>query len=403
MKNKKIKKILFSLIIGILILIILILIIIVKFKDDINQNNFAIKKLTSNEEYYIIQNCVQEYITNLSNGSNNTEVLDKWYIKNNELNSNIDLKYFNNAYWYIPDTIEYISKDNIKVFFVYGNIIINEDIPIYKEFNTIVKLDYNTNKYSIIPCHFEGMKTNHKLLTSLTDKKYKTFQIPEITDETIVKRYFNDYIHSALTNVEESYNMIDDEYKKIRFENNVELYKKYIIENYYKEGIPDVTLLTSYNNGDYRMYLLEDSNEKNYIIKETAVNEFSIFLDRYTVNMDFIDTYYKNKISDDKLIYNYENITDSLRTGYCEYIYNHLSTDIKNTQFKTLEEYKIFSSKNELSDYKKVRETSIEKHKDIYTYMVEFTNEELSKTKKVIIDYKLKGEMDFEILDIKIQ
>ena len=103
-----------------------------------------------------------------------------------------------------------------------------------------------------------------------------------VSDEDMARIYFNDYIYKTHINIEEAYNLLDQEYKNKKF-GNLENYKNYLY-NSYLENYKFSKYYKLEKNG-YIIFGVYDSNENLYIFKTQGVLQYKVYLDDYTVEI----------------------------------------------------------------------------------------------------------------------
>lgn len=127
--------------------------------------------------------------------------------------------------------------------------------------------------------------------STLTDEKYqmipKTYDINEytnilISDEDMAKIYLRDYISNVNRNIEQSYYLLDEEYRNMRFGslNNYLIYisslnySSYNISSYYKKVVDD-----------YIIYGVYDEYGNYFGFKTKGVMQYVVYLDEDTVEI----------------------------------------------------------------------------------------------------------------------
>lgn len=102
-----------------------------------------------------------------------------------------------------------------------------------------------------------------------------------ITDEEMARIYLNDYISAVKENTNESYYLLDEEYRNKRF-GSVEAYSNYVntwklkhvVDKYYKKS-----------SGDYIIYGVYDTDGNFFAFKTRGVMQYSVYLDDKTVEI----------------------------------------------------------------------------------------------------------------------
>lgn len=159
-----------------------------------------------------------------------------------------------------------------------------------------------------------------------------------ISDREMCNLYFNNYKNLLLNSPKEAYDLLDPEYKAKRFP-QYEQFEKYVKEN--EDHLTRAKLKEDYrrNYDDYYLYTIKDTYDFMYVFKETAVQEYTVQLDDYTLENDsFIETYKKASIMD-KCLLNCEKIIQMINTQDYEALYNLLNSNFRNSNFSTLKDF----------------------------------------------------------------
>lgn len=115
-------------------------------------------------------------------------------------------------------------------------------------------------------------------------KKYDSNQYMPVnmTQDDIIKIYFNDYLTNMLFNQDDAYNLLNEEYKLKRF-GSLEKYKEYlsdkITDSTYNMKIDRYSV--NYINGK-KVFNIYDESANQYIIKENSIMNYEVYLDEYT-------------------------------------------------------------------------------------------------------------------------
>ena len=102
-----------------------------------------------------------------------------------------------------------------------------------------------------------------------------------ISDEAMAKIYLNDYINNMLYNTDNSYYLLDEEYRNLRFGN----YSNYL--NYVRTINYNVKMTKFYkeSKNGYIIFGIYDQNDKYFGFKTNGVMQYSVFLDEETVEI----------------------------------------------------------------------------------------------------------------------
>ncbi len=116
----------------------------------------------------------------------------------------------------------------------------------------------------------------------LKDYEVNEYISTYVSDEDMARIYLNDYIYNMNLDVDESYNLLDEEYRNKKF-GSLDAYKEYVnslelssrtISKYYKK-----------DTGKYIIFGVYDNNNNFYAFKTNGVMQYSVFLDDYTVEI----------------------------------------------------------------------------------------------------------------------
>ena len=388
---KRIKKYIIISCILILLLIILVLTIIILNKksnivgtdfgeSDFERKNYkqeiqdSIVEVTNRNEYYAVTNIIGKYAYAINEKENEAVIsrLDEKYVNENNINSeninqfvenliieNLSEKALNNLKINtIVDKMFYIQSEvRIKTFFVYGKFTNNMNKDKI-EFNIMVQADSRNNTFLIYPTSY--VKKNYPNEKSLEkysidiqqiDKnEYNTFSYVNIDDATIINDYIAKFRNSIINVDEESYNLLDEEYKNSKFD-NIEEYKKYINKNIRQLLSINIVKYKKEVKDNQTNYICLDSNGNYYILKETAVMKFTIILDTYSILLPEFTEKYDNANNNEKVAMNIDNIVQALNRKDSKYIYNKLDETFKKNNFPTLNDFENYINKNYASTY----------------------------------------------------
>ena len=438
-----IKKIGITIIVFILIIVVLVLILNKNRTEDSEVENReigedfhyyidsekikeeTILELEDIDKYFVIKNCIDIY-TNAINKQN-----DRYY----NMNEQNKLIYSEaNAIEMHKEIINLIEKDyKEKNKITVDNI--NEKIDFFDTkvittmLETKIYIKDNIEHY-IIKCMFQDIKFNYleeRFIEVILDTKNNTFEIKplknitsmeniEITKniknienkifnkyreysieiEDLVKEYLNIYKRTALGKPEYLYNMLDEEYKNLRF-GNVEEFKKFIYNN--KNKITGLRV-EGYNNElteEYNQYIIKDQYNQHYIVNEVNISNFSYILDLYTVDLEQFIEKYNNSEDTTKVALNIEKIKEAINQTDYKYVYSKLNESFKKSNFNTIEKFEKYVKENFYKE-NEIKYVSTEEKGNYFIVNVKIINKENSeefKTEKFIVNL-LEGT-DFEI------
>ncbi len=390
------KNILLFLIITVLIVIVIISIMLVYLLQrekvaDIKADNYnvneeidlGINKVVDKNEYFMVKKIVDNYFEVIKYINPNIEDIEERDLDGEDISSNEKRKKLLDSYtdWSITtiknmidkECIKYVGEDDkelaneLKKYkaknytiedMYYANENINMDVYYIagidsnnKKFKLVVKVDKYTETYSL---YIEKYLEDNKIDENNFDEAFKIDKIEyinlndnniaekiEVTDFEVASAYLNNWGMKIKENLQKSYNTLNEEYRNKRFDT----YEKF--ENYINTSNKD------YSSLKLETYSLEEENEKNvYVCKdqyeniykftETAVMEYTVQLDDYTIESnEYIEKYKKAK-NQQKGILNIGRFFEMLNMQDYSSAYNLLDKNFRETYFKTQADFETF-------------------------------------------------------------
>ncbi len=392
MKNSK-KYILLLITFIIIILILGISILILKLKNNdilINNEkeyhnhgnedaNTSIHVLKDTNTFYIVENCINIYLSDEDKYNNEKEIVAK-------------------KIWGID------SNTNISTYYVFAKLRNKNTLDISNEENIyfIVILDKNNNRFSIIE---KGNTFSEKDLNDIYN--FNDYEIKQtdknkylniiIYNEDIVKKYFSEYVKNALYKSSIAYELLDEEYKSKKF-NSIDDYIIYV-ENNKNDLLNAVLLKYSVEQfDDYTQYTVIDNYNNYYIIKERNVMDFSILLDNYTLQSEEFDSKYEDSSDDVKISTNLDKVFKMINNKEYKKIYeNYINKEFRNKYFNNYEKFEVFM-KNKFFDYNYLGKTSSNRQGSYYIINVNYKEglSSAAEERNINIIFKLNSNTNFE-------
>lgn len=111
--------------------------------------------------------------------------------------------------------------------------------------------------------------------------------IPIYVEEAdMVIKYLNDYKNLLISDVEASYNLLNEEYRNKKF-GNLDKYKEYVNVHFNSTSIYTMEVESYkviYVNG-YKYFDIYDNNDNHFIFKEKSIMDYEVYLDNYTIKI----------------------------------------------------------------------------------------------------------------------
>ena len=316
-----------------------------EYEEYLKNSEFGkVNKLENQTTFYTVLSCINEYMQyNTQNDSKNIyNLLSKEYINKNGITiDNIAQKvqiYDVGTTFMVKEIYEYNNNENISTYFTYGKIIEdnfeNED-PKQEKSNMVIQLDKSNRTFDIILNETKdesviGVKTDLNKIQNNTVNIYKT---PNISEQQMGLLYLNDYRDNMLKDIKKAYEQLDTDYraKKYATSKEFEEYVNSTKEIMYIIGTKCVVEKIDGKN----VYTVKDQYGKVYVFKESAIMEYTVQLDDYTIeSKEYIEKYEKAK-NKDKGIMNVDRFFEMLNMKDYKLAYSVLDEEFRANYFKT--------------------------------------------------------------------
>ena len=424
---EKLKKSILSLLI--IIVIIIICIVSMKFhkkNDDIQEVEDTEDKLYVDTElqsindinmYAIIENIVNSYIDYNSNNEYEKiiSMIDDKYIKDNNIttdnvkdkieeikgsplvlinnitqqNISNNKTIYNISYDLVKDkSLE--ENDGLRYESFYNT---NEETTTEENCRININIDSEQQIFSIVPGKMEQSDF------SIEKNEYNTYEYIVLNSQKQAEMYIQNFENNLRYKIKESYNKLDEEYKKKRF-GSLEKYQQYMNENEKYFLNFELNKYKEENNDNYTEYICIDQYGNYYIFKDKGVMDYTVMLDTYTIDSDEFNNKYNNGSEQLKVGMNLEKIFQALNRKDYNYIYEKLDDNFKQNNFPTLTDFETYA-KSTFFDINKIEYGDFEEKSGVYVYKIslsdatESANEEKKVTKNFII--KLEDNNNFKM------
>ena len=411
---KKSLKIMFFIVIFIIICIcVAIFIMNNKKKNEVEKSNIStdeysikinteIEKVQSNQEVFCVEKCIEYYINYLREGNLDAirKVLESNYSGINDIKNLreqvIDISNDEQIenYKFIALKMDKKEKDlDRAIYFVEGKSVSNDYMQ-EKECEFTVVIDRVQNVFAIIPENLEENQRYEYNWDIQPDQEnfYNKFEDNVVSDKDIIVKYFEYYKGLAQYDYKQAFELLDEEYREERFNDDVEEYHKYLqdiqIENVsikqYKTEIED----------NVTEYIAKNDNNTYYIFYENEPMNISILLDTYTKDIYQFINEYNNTNEQTKVGMNSEKIIMALNSKDYKYIYKKLDQDFANNNFGSLEGFENYMNQNFNAIYEATYYNS-SKENNVYVQPVTLKVKDSDEQKSLNIIMKLEEGTDF--------
>ena len=205
----------------------------------------------------------------------------------------------------------------------------------------IVDVDKTNSSFYITPVEFSKYAnvkdiplSDEDTTIELNDNNYFSYTVMQEND--IMLKYFSYYKKLMQENPDMAYLLLDEEYRNKRF-GSVEEFKNYVSKN--QEEIQTyVAKEYEVNNlEDGTEYICQDQYKHSYIFKVSAVMQFQVKLDTYTIESDEVKQRYQNADERRKVEMNVDKWIQMLNYRDYKAAYAVLDESFKSQYFQTVE------------------------------------------------------------------
>jgi len=253
-------------------------------QDIIINASSELKRETNDYKFFAISDFIDKFLqyVNSNNQVAIKSILDKTYTKEFDIR-----KFQNNIRTFYAQTMYKQENQKYSIYYVEGYIeLINETN--YLESYYEIFVDNENMRASIIPLTDEQYNQCIKNAKIIEDKEiqeneYNKYEELSLSNWNLAERYLNDYILKVKYNIEVAYDILDNLYRERKFSNNIEEFKKYILDN--KERFNDINIINCVMKLKEQgiEYNITDSNNNTYIIERKNAMEYTMILDNKTI------------------------------------------------------------------------------------------------------------------------
>lgn len=371
-----------------------------EYKEYLENTEFAtMNSIQDSTTFFTVISCINNYIQ--YNAQKNVEKLDILLSEEYKKQNNITREnMLNNITLYSPQETfsakeihEYKNNENLSTYFVYGKMKESSyfsDNPKKQDIFIAIQLDKVNRTFSVI---LDEKKDSSKIGKNININEIKNYTINEYTTPKIAETqigilYFSDYKEKMLENINTAYQQLEELYKKNRFNTFVQ-FQEYVTKNEELEYITVVNCSVEKEN-EKNKYTCKDQYGNVYIFRETAIMEYTVELDDYTLENEAFTKKYNEVNNRDKGILNVDKFFKMLNMQDYQSAYSLLDNNFKQTYFKTQTDFENYM-KNKVFRYNKVEyEEYSNQITDIHTYKVKLSDATEQSEEKVEFNIVMK-------------
>lgn len=409
------------LILSIIVIILIATIVIYKSIANISDNegksasyilteSYRIKQPDNRSECFTAMNIAKEYINYLAGEEKEIlmNVVSSEYIKESSIKEeNIlekvkddEIEYSENYYSIINKI--YIAEESITLRTYFIDVLYyNQDNNQKYNIKIMLQMDGEKQTYQIIPYQYMKEKKYNELtlgdmcntgVTSIEKNEDNTYSLIPVSKKKVAERYFNLYLDLVKYDKEQSYYLLNEEYRQKRFE-NIEDYMNYVdksdLSNEYLDSYQVIADETS------TRYICIDTDKNYYIFNEKSPMNFDLMIDIYTIDSpEFIEKYDSSE-DNEKVALNIEKLIEATKNNDYKYIYSKLDYKFKSSNFKTQEDFEKFVKERYNPEEDTVSYEKYENKAGIHIYNIQLIDESEKKIVDAKVVMQLKDNRQF--------
>ena len=330
-----------------------------EYYNEMKKNENIIMDVNNAKEFYEVEYGIQMYLDYIYEKNSNGvySLLLKKYINENNLTINNVLEQIEGLSRRVTFTavkMHKISKGNIVEYSVEGNISNTDEQKLGEKIFFILDRDNNNGTYGIYPLdnqysNIEDININVDI-EEIEENEFNLIEAMLMHEDDIIRKYLTYYKRMTVTDIDESYNMLDEEYRDKRFGNKDE-YLEYIRNN--QDYIMSI-LVSKYKisyDGDIKVYTIIDQNSNFYTFEEKSVMDYKVFLDTYTIDSDNFIEEYNSSDERNKIMLNIDRWVQMINARDYRTSYNVLDKTFRENNFGTEADFENYMRQNFPSHY----------------------------------------------------
>lgn len=373
----------------------------------------GLSKVTNVSNYYAVKSCVNKFYTyyamsfeDKSYAESLYNTLDREYITfKNITNDNIliQLPKINSSVIDIENMYVSEQQNDMYIYIVDGALREKTTSKI-SNFRIMINIDSSNRTFSVllddyIKSKYPKMNLNDKLTVNVAsipkNETDNAYEFNNISESTYVEDLFSKYKEEILFNTNLAYENLDEEYRNKRF-GSLEEFNKYVKSNIKNNVTMKVSKYNKTVNDGVTQYVCLDQNEKEYIFQETAVMDYKMILDTYTVDLPEFVEKYNNAQDNKRVLMNIQKVFEAINVGDYKYVYSKLDDTFKQNNYAQLSIFEQYV-KNNFYVSNTVGYKDYQKNGEVYVYNIQLTDTTgvNSKVIKMKIVMALKQGTDF--------
>lgn len=408
--------------------------------QELTSINSTLSKVSDVDEYFLVKSCVDKYFRFISYLDINYEyefedpseeesvkeeerneyfsmmydILDEEYIESYNLTVN-SLKEIYTSYCTTEYLIETMYKrqisENLNAYVLYGKYVETRDEYEYMDYAIIVKTDSSNNTFSIYLNDYlednnylnleEGYNLNLSNESNIVKNDYNVYKEDDVdtSEQALAIYYFNLYEKQLLLDLEGAYDLLNEEYREIRFQDEDE-YIDYMNENIIGNiGTFSIQKYKVTNFTRSKEIICLDEYDNYFVFEVTNPGEYTVFLDTYTVMLSSQEGDYDDLFPSAKCSYNIDRFIKGINEKNYNFSYSVLTDSFRISNYTTIESFIEFVQNNFFEENEVTYGDITMTNDSSYNYNVTISDAtgNIQRQKDITFTINLKSNGNFEL------
>jgi len=310
----------------------------INISEQINKEE-VLEKKEDRSTVFALKSTVEDYIHFVHRSSNNLSMIDPSYDGSVPVLGNYSSKFV------ISEFYSYANEKQT-MYFIKGNYVTIENSSATIDLGYF-KLTVDSNNYTYVAKPITETEYNNRdkinvnEIIEIEQGKYNGFIVENMDEETAIKKYVEDFMYYAKNAPQYAFdNLLESSYRESKFA-NVDSFIAYV--NNLNIGVN--TFIKKEYDG-FVEYVVQDTQNNRYVLKEFENCQYKIKLDDYTIASTQESENYKAFSEEEKVSYCVKNFLEKLNDQDYVSAYASLPKGYRNTNFPTLESFEQYIKVN---------------------------------------------------------
>lgn len=371
--------------------------------DPIKEDNLIFENINDSFSYFLVKYCLSNFYSSKENAFNSLDYKERNY--------DISNFYSGNKSYCIDKIYKATIKPSKSIYYVYYRIENEPNSVVNKQI--IIKVDTKNASFYVYPyeylksINYTDLKDGSKVSLDIVDEsdiektKYNNFNQTKIKKDeySCIEELFERFEFDVKYDLNNLYNLLDEEYKNIRFNNDFNNFLSYMnnMKEIYTQDI--IKGYQKYELNIYTQYIIICTNNDHFVINMKDLMNYTIQFDNYTTSLPIYSKIYQSNFPKVRAKYCIDRVRKAINDKNYEFVYSKLNPVQKSNSYPDYNEFirfiQVYFYDKNIFEYGDVVQIS----DYVYRYSVNIKDENnsdsLERTMNMTIT--LKDDEDFTI------